>query len=94
MKSFKRSFGSEERVYWISRHPSIVSGKIPCENAHVRTGGVGRKADSKWIVPLTFEEHQELHQKGQRTFEAKYGVNLIECAERIEKEWQSWTKQA
>jgi hypothetical protein len=76
------------------RHPSVVSRKKPCENAHVKSGGVGRKADAKWIVPLTFDEHQELHQHGQKTFEKKYGINLVEQAKRIEKEWQSWIKQA
>jgi hypothetical protein len=40
-KEWKRAYGSEERVKWIQRQPSVVSGRRPCENAHVRTGGTG-----------------------------------------------------
>ena len=85
---FLRAFGSVERTEWIARHGSIISGGGPCVNAHVRTGGMGRKADACWIVPLTWEEHNELHQHGAATFEAKYRVNLADEAARIESEWK------
>jgi hypothetical protein len=84
-----RAYGSSERVMWIIRHPSVVSGRGPCVNAHVRTGGVGRKADAKWIIPITFKEHNELHQHGQKTFEQKHGIDLLKAAEKIEAEWQN-----
>ena len=55
---------------------------------HVRTGGVGRKADAIWIVPLTVTEHDELHQYGQETFEKKYGVDLRALAAETAARWQ------
>ncbi len=78
-----RAYGSEERVAWIQSQPSVVSGKGPCVAAHVKTGGMGRKADARWIVPLTDAEHKELHQIGTKSFEAKYGASLEFHAERI-----------
>ena len=83
---FLRVYGSVDRAEWIARHRSVVSGGGPCVNAHVRTGGVGRKADACWIVPLTWDEHNELHQHGVKTFEAKYSVNLAALAEQIAAE--------
>lgn len=85
---FLRIYGSKERVEWVKSLPSIASGRTPCVNAHTATGGMGRKADYTTIVPLTHEEHEELHRKGQRTFEAKYGVDLREAAIHIERRWQ------
>ncbi len=84
-----RSYGSQERVLWISQQRSVVSGKTPCVNAHVRTGGIARKADCRWIVPLTFVEHNELHSIGQKSFEKKYRIDLKEKAEETEKAWQN-----
>ena len=60
-----------------------MSGRTPCVGHHVRGGGVGRKAGYEWIVPLTWEEHEELHRIGQQTFEARYGVDLEEEAKRV-----------
>ncbi len=89
IREWNRAYGSQERAKWIARHPSVVSGRTPCVNAHVRTGGVGRKADAKWIVPLTFWEHNEIHNLGQKTFERKYGIDLLAAAAKIETEWQN-----
>ena len=82
-----RVYGSQQRVEFIQRLPSVVSGKSPCVNAHVRTGGTGRKADAHWIVPLTKAEHDELH-RGQLTFERKYKVNLLDLAVATEQRWR------
>lgn len=87
-----RVYGSEARVAWVARSPSVVSGKLGCENCHVTTGGMGRKADACWIVPLTPAEHRELHQHGTATFEAKYGVDLKVEAAKIDAAWRSLTE--
>lgn len=83
-----RAYGSVERVRWIHERPCIVCGRKPSENAHVRSGGMGRKADAKWIVPLCFNHHNEQHSRGAKTFEQTYGVDLAVEAEAIEKRWQ------
>lgn len=87
-EEWERSYGSVERVEWMRSRPSIVSGKKPCVNAHVRTGGMGRKADACWIVPLTYEEHEELHRIGRWAFQAKYTIDLDVAARMVELHWQ------
>jgi hypothetical protein len=86
-KNWTRAYDSPEFVAWIREQPSIVSGKGPCVAAHSRTGGTRRKADACWNVPLTQEEHDELHDHGIKTFEAKYGVSLAFHAPLT---WQRW----
>ena len=78
---WERQYHSEERCEWTTRQPSVLSGKGPCVNAHVspRRGlpsGTSRKADYRWIVPVTQEEHQLMHDKGEGTVGAKFGVYL------------------
>lgn len=88
-EEWHRVYGSKARVRWIAQRPSIVSGKLGCENVHVKSGGMGRKADACWIIPLTPSEHRELHQHGAQTFEAKYGIDLLAAAQRTEAAWQA-----
>ena len=87
-KNWLRAYESEDRVEWIAAQPSVVSGRVPCVNAHVVNGGMGRKAEARWIVPLTHEEHMELHASGITTFQNKYGVNLLEMAIQTERRWR------
>ena len=84
---FIRCYESEARVAWVKRQPSVVSGDRPCENAHIRTGGTGRKADAEWIVPLTPAEHRHLHAVGAKTFEAETGISLYLAAQHTQREW-------
>jgi hypothetical protein len=52
--------------------PSCVSGGRPVDPHHLTGGpaaherGVGMKATDKWCVPLTRDEHNDLHQVGSR----------------------------
>lgn len=82
-----RAYGSEERVEWVRRQPSFISGKHPCVNAHTRTGGMSRKADSSTIIPITDEEHQLVHQHGWSHFGLTQ-EKLDEMAAIVERAWQ------
>lgn len=88
-EAFLRAYGSEHRVAWIQAHPCIACGEIPSQNAHVRTGGTGRKADACWIVPLCDKHHKELHRKGVNTFEMTYHFALDIYAQIIDEHWQA-----
>lgn len=61
---FARIYGSEARIEFVKALPCIACGKGPCENAHIRSGGMGRKADYRDIVPLCESCHRLQHQKG------------------------------
>jgi hypothetical protein len=78
---YARVYGSKVRVAWVARQPCIVpdcwTWRLKgCENAHIGTGGMGRKADAATIVPACTPHHGELHRTGIRTFSAKYSLDL------------------
>lgn len=85
---WKRAFHSAERADFIQQMPCIVTGRGPCENVHVKGGGVRRKADYVLVVPMIAEKHREMHRIGQKTFEALYNLNFAELAEEAERAWR------
>jgi hypothetical protein len=61
---------------------SCVSGMWPCEAHHLRWSverGVGMKATDRWAVPLTMEEHRELHTIGSREEEHWFLDRGVAC---------------
>ena len=61
---FQRVYGSKRRVEFVKRMGCCVCGKTPCENAHIKSGGMGRKADYRDIIPLCTACHRKQHQHG------------------------------
>jgi hypothetical protein len=69
---------------WVRSHHCSVPGcqLMPIEVAHVNTAanrGMSRKASDAFTVSLCREHHAESH-RGERTFEAKHGINLMDLA--------------
>ena len=89
-KEWLRAYGSEERVEWIKAQPCAIGFAAPSENAHVRTGGMGRKADAKWIVPLCRRCHRSLHVTGKKAFEQTHAIDLDQAARRTHCRWQAY----
>lgn len=87
-REFTRAYGGEERVKWIAAQPCVVCGRTPSQNAHVRGGGAGRKADARWVVPLCDICHQSLHLFGQKTCEATWKIDLMHAAEIVDARWE------
>lgn len=91
---FARCYHSKERVAWVQRQPCVVCTLSPCDNAHIRTGGTGRKAGYRQIVPLCspfYDEdgcHRYLHAIGRASFERTYGIDLVAAAAETERRWQ------
>ena len=85
---FARAYGSAARVLWVAGWPCVVCNKTPCQNAHIATGGMGRKADADRVVPLCKPHHHELHQAGLASFERQHGVSLSFTAQLVESRWQ------
>ena len=94
---FARAYGSKERVEWIQGLPCVACLQSPCDNAHIESGGKGRKADADKIVPLCSDRvgdegcHTELHRVGRYTFERIYRIDLKQEASEVESLWQSYT---
>lgn len=91
---FQRAYGSKARVAFVRSLPCVaaLSVRWPCfpgaENAHVGTGGRGRKADAARIVPLCPNHHRELHNLGRDEFERRRILNLDWHAAETERAWQ------
>lgn len=97
----ERAHGSAERREWTKTRPCAICGRTPSDAAHVRSGGTGRKDDVERTVPLCSDDipsgyighHSEYdgrkHAGGKRTFEAKYGVDMLALADENERAWQS-----
>jgi hypothetical protein len=93
-ENFARAYGGDARVAWVQALPCTLGCAGPCENAHVKTGGAGRKADARWIVPLCRSHHAEIHQHGQRSFEARHEIDLAFCASIIDARWEAYRAAA
>lgn len=69
---------------WVRTHHCSVPGcqLMPIEVAHVNrasTRGMGTKSSDAFTVSLCREHHAESH-RGERTFEAKHRIRLLELA--------------
>jgi hypothetical protein len=82
-----RAYGSPERRAWVKALPCLVCISIPSENAHVVTGGMGRKADAASIVPLCHRCHRELHAIGVASFQDRHRLDLLAWAARVDAWW-------
>lgn len=96
---FERKYGSVDRVLWVQRQPSVISGGTPCVNAHMAHEGMGMKGHYTTIVPLTVAEHNEIEaiNGGIETFCQRHGVTveqLLDHAAEIERRWQALPEYA
>lgn len=92
----ERIYGSAERREWITRQPCIFCGRRPSVSAHVRGGGIGRKADASEAAPMCSECHDRYdgrHKAGGRvTFLAEIGWTfdqVLAACEAVELRWQA-----
>src|ERR1039458_6030339 len=62
---------------WIRQQPSAVSESTRnVEACHTGPHGFGQKSSGYTCIPLTHEEHMELHRIGPRQFQEKYGIDF------------------
>ena len=69
---------------WVREHQGSVPGcrDMPIEVAHVSrswSGGMSQKSSDAMTISLCRAHHSESH-RGEKTFAAKYGFNLLEKA--------------
>ena len=90
-------------IRWIRQHYCSVKGmnghecKGRIEAHHVRMGtdgGMGIKPSDKWAVPLCVTAHKALHDQGQITVEARWGVDLKSIAEVLAERSPALRKRA
>lgn len=86
-KSDKADKGKRSPAHraWVRGHHCAVPGcqQMPIECAHIRrsnNSGMGFKPSDAFTVALCKEHHAESH-TGERTFEARHGIDLMQLAE-------------
>lgn len=72
VSDFARVYGSKARVEFVKGLPCVACNSGPCDNAHIKSGGMGRKADYTDIVPLCHNCHLLQHQRGWKAL----GLNM------------------
>lgn len=84
-REFERAYHSEERVLFVKGLPCCACKVVGhSENAHIETGGIGRKADYTKIVPLC----------GMRVWKTPLSENwYIGCHRRYDELRQNFTER-
>src|ERR1039458_2806645 len=73
---------------WIRQQPSAVSESTRnVEACHTGPHGFGQKSSGYTCIPLTHEEHMELHRIGPRQFQDKYRIDFEIIIEGLFTEW-------
>ncbi len=88
---FARCYHSRERVRFVKSSPCLICATPFSENAHIKTGGMGRKSDYTSIVPLCTADHRNLHSLGRAEFENAYRIDLGYFALLTERLWQEYS---
>lgn len=90
-KNWTRAYGGKARIAFVAAMPCLVNllcdRSQQCHNAHITTGGMGRKSDAARIVPLCSWHHDALHRRGRLSFEQFFGLDLAAEAARIDALW-------
>ena len=95
-KSKERGRQSEPHKQFVRGFQCVIAGG-DCggrtQAAHVRNNlppdepgterGMGYKPSAAWLVPLCEYHHREQHQIGEGPFCVKYGINMVERAQRL-----------
>lgn len=83
------SFKDAAHLAFIRKLPSAVSGQMPCEAAHIRTGsarhnkkktGGSQKSSDCWTLPLTADEHRAQHDANELDWWRSHGIDPFELA--------------
>ncbi len=74
---------------FIRKLPSVISGRMPCEACHIRSGnpvyrkkrtGGQQKPDDAWTLPLTPDEHKAQHDINEMVFWRNHGIDPFALA--------------
>lgn len=92
---FQRAYHSKARVAWVKAQPCAVllCNHAPCENAHIESGGMGRKADADKIIPLCRDHHWQAHNYGWNVLPGLSTEQLREhLAAQTQARWEQYAE--
>ena len=74
-----RTHGTPEHRAWMKEQPCLICDRTPCDAAHLKSGGTGRKDSYTRSVPLCstivaagYSGHHDEYDAGKQSFRAKY----------------------
>lgn len=71
-----RSGNSKAHLITVRKLPSCLSGRTPCVVHHLlgitEERGVGQRATDRWVVPLTWGEHDKFHSEAASRTEGQW----------------------
>ena len=73
----------EAYLRFVRSLPSAVSGRYGCDAAHTGPHGIGTKASDLSAIPLTRQEHRDLHKIGPRAFAEKHRLDVAALVARL-----------
>jgi hypothetical protein len=88
----KRAGMDPKHIENVNKLPSCISGLKPCDAHHLRIHnerGVGLRATDRWCVPLTRQEHMEVHRVGSKKEEEWFLARGIACYELANALWNA-----
>ena len=80
---------------WMKQQPCAVCGRTPSDAAHLKNGGLSRKADVKDTLPLCsdtfgYSGHHSEYDAGKKSFRVKYRhVDLEAKAAETHARWRA-----
>ena len=84
-------YGPDDFVFWVHALSCIVPGctNRDVEEAHVRS----RAAGGSWrdVVPMCKSHHRRSHTAGILTFERETGLDLVACADAVQRRWKEYS---
>ena len=79
---------AEDYRDWVRQQPSAVSESTRAiEACHTGPHGFWQKSSGYTCIPLTHEEHMELHRIGPQHFQEKYRIDFEVIIEGLFTEW-------
>ena len=70
---------SKKYLDYIREQTCLICGENQTEAHHTKIfnhGGKSRKPSDYWCIPLCMEHHNEIHNKGVKTFYKSYEVDI------------------
>ena len=74
---------------WIKRQGCLLDGRSAHAH-HLESGGVGTKGSDRLTVPLCWQHHRELHDRGRQAFEDRHGIEFLKEAVRLREKYEQF----
>lgn len=61
--------------------------------AHITGGGLSRKPDDSWVIPLCHAHHTQLHDQGWKTWEKGWGVSQLDLVRETRSHFHEYLQE-